>query len=165
MLLICFLVFYLFSQFRSFMIGIIRKVLSIVLMSKTANLASKADDDTFAWLWQIYFSNQLVSWLEPLRRARRVASSSSRRRRVANSLLASFLHRCRRYRLCPCLPVTPPRRRRRYPPRRRRCMIIFEAATSDKDVCICTSRLSVDFHRRFVANVSLGYWYRIDIAT
>lgn len=37
-----------------------------------------------------------------------------------------------------------------------RVLIICEAAT-EKDTCIFTSRLSVDFHRRIVANVSHGY--------
>lgn len=39
----------------------------------------------------------------------------------------------------------------------RRCVDKICVAVNEKDVCICTSRLSVDFHRRFVANVSHGY--------
>lgn len=40
---------------------------------------------------------------------------------------------------------------------RRAAVLIICVAVNEKDVCICTSRLSVDFHRRFVANVSHGY--------
>lgn len=36
-------------------------------------------------------------------------------------------------------------------------LIIICEVVNEKDVCICTSRLSVDFHRRRVANVSHGY--------
>lgn len=39
----------------------------------------------------------------------------------------------------------------------RRSVLIICEAVNEKDVCICMSRLSVDFHRRFVANVSHGY--------
>lgn len=36
-------------------------------------------------------------------------------------------------------------------------VLIICEAVNEKDVCICMSRLSVDFHRRFIVNVSHGY--------
>lgn len=42
-------------------------------------------------------------------------------------------------------------------PSRRAVVLITCEVVNEKDVCICTSRLSVDFQRRFVANVSHGY--------
>lgn len=46
----------------------------------------------------------------------------------------------------------------------RAAVLIICEAGKEKDVCICMSRLSVDFHRRFVANVSHGYRHEIALS-
>lgn len=52
-------------------------------------------------------------------------------------------------------PRSPPRPPPPVPVRA--AVLIICEVVNDKDVCIRMSRLSVDFHRRFVANVSHGF--------